>query len=161
MNSRHSLIWTSRGRSLPASWAFFKKSTSAPAESPNASSAFSNLKTFFSASATAADTDFGQTDFGHPYLADFGQADFGPNWCFSLLAFFFKKKQNNQMKKIQTPLRSPEGWGPQVELEGAKVCGGGGRGGRGKISRFFPSPAPTSFFFCLSGCLLVEFWWCF
>ena len=28
-------------------------------------------------------------------------------------------------------------------------------------SLFFPSPAPNSFFFCLSGCLHVEFWWCF
>ena len=24
-----------------------------------------------------AETDFGQTDFGHPYLTDFGQSDFG------------------------------------------------------------------------------------
>ena len=25
---------------------------------------------------------------------------------------------------------------------------------------FFPSPATISLFLCLSGCLLVEFWWC-
>ena len=30
-----------------------------------------------------------------------------------------------------------------------------------KISLFFPSPAAISFFFSLSGCLLVEFWCCF
>ena len=26
---------------------------------------------------TMAETDFGQTDFGHPYLTDFGQSDLG------------------------------------------------------------------------------------
>ena len=26
---------------------------------------------------TMAETDFGQTDFGHPYLTDFRQSDFG------------------------------------------------------------------------------------
>ena len=29
------------------------------------------------------------------------------------------------------------------------------------VALSFPSPALISFFFCLSGCLLVEFWWCF
>ena len=36
----------------------------------------------------------------------------------------------------------PEGWGPKFR------------------SFFFPSPATISLFFSLSGCLLVEFWWC-
>ena len=39
-------------------------------------------------------TDFGQTDFGHLYLTDVGQ-----NWCFNLLAFFFKKRTEQQKKK--------------------------------------------------------------
>ena len=30
-----------------------------------------------SATRGIAETDFGQTDFGHPYLTDFGQSDFG------------------------------------------------------------------------------------
>ena len=61
-----------------------------------------------------ADTDFGQTDFGHPYwptlakptlailnsptVAKSWVADFGQNWCFSLLAFFFKKKEQQDEK---------------------------------------------------------------
>ena len=70
--------------------------------------------------ASAAETDFGQTDFGHPYLTDFGQSDFGQtdfgqkkltdfgqplltdfgqNWCFSLLAFLLKKKKMKKKKK--------------------------------------------------------------
>ena len=38
------------------------------------------LITFFlsvSVTVWSAETDFGQTDFGHPYLTDFGQTDFG------------------------------------------------------------------------------------
>ena len=35
-----------------------------------------------------------------------------------------------------------EGWGAQ------------------NFALFFPSPVPISFFLSLSGCLLVEFWWC-
>ena len=43
-----------------------------------------------------------------------------------------------------------EGWG----VDGAP------KGEGPKISRFFSSPATISLFLCLSGCLLVEFWWC-
>ena len=43
----------------------------------------------------------------------------------------------------------PERWGPE---------GGGGRGA--KFRAFFPSPAAKFVIFSLSGCLLVEFWWC-
>ena len=84
-------------------------------------------------------TDFGQTDFGQPLLAEFGQTDFGQNWCCSLLASFFQKK-NDKMKKKQsmeeqTPeLWGPEGWGPEVW-------------GAQKFRAFFPSPATVSFFF--------------
>ena len=42
-----------------------------------------------------AETDFGQTDFGHPYLTDFGQSDCGQFYCFSVF-LFFKKRQNNE-----------------------------------------------------------------
>ena len=71
------------------------------------------------------------------------------------------------------PKGGPEGWGPK---------GGDPKGGGPKISRVFLSPDPFSFFFSLSGNLLVsffslwmssrvffpffggllvEFWWCF
>ena len=57
INFRHSLIWTSKGRSRAASRAFAstlcKQSTSAPEESPIASKAFSNLVTFNFASSMA------------------------------------------------------------------------------------------------------------
>ena len=50
-------------------------------------------------------------------MADFGKADFGPNWCFSLLAYVFKKKkkQQDEKKSIEEhdTLRGPEGWGPE------------------------------------------------
>ena len=39
--------------------------------------------------------------------------------------------------------------------------GGGPKGGEAKISRFFfPLLLPFSLLLSLSGCLLVEFWWC-
>ena len=81
------------------------------------------------------ETDFGQSIFGHfgtcPSM--FGQSNFG--------------QSNLGQKKIRPrrmlPRRvGPEGWEP-------------------KFSRFFfPSPATCSLFLSLSGCLLVEFWWC-
>ena len=43
-----------------------------------------------------ADADFGQTDLIDFGQSDFGQTDFGPNWCFSLQAFFFKKKNRTK-----------------------------------------------------------------
>ena len=39
-------------------------------------------------------------------------------------------------------------------------CGAEGWVGRQNFALFFPLP-PLSLFLCLSGCLLVEFWWCF
>ena len=50
---------------------------------------------------------------------------------------------------------APKGWG-------SEGWGGAPKGGEPEISRFFfPSPATISLFLCLSGCLVVEFWWCF
>ena len=60
----------------------------------------------------------------------------------------------------------PKGWGPNREKIGPRTVGapmGGGPEGWGAQNFalfFFPSPATISFFLCLSGCLLVEFW-CF
>ena len=80
--------------------------------------------------APKAETDFGQSDFGHPYWptltnSDFGQADFGPNWCFSILAFISKKKKTEQqeekMHRRTNTLRGPEGWGPEL-LGPRTVC---------------------------------------
>ena len=83
--------------------------------------------------AAAADADFGQTDFGHPYLTDFGQADFCPNWCFGLLA--------------RPSLHKGRGAGDPFEPAPRRV--GPRRVGREgpKNSRFFPSPATIN---CLS-----------
>ena len=140
-----------------------------------------------------AETDFGQTDFGHPYLTDFGQSDFGhpylakkndrlwqpsftefdQNLCGRLwpklvfqsfgLLFLKKIKQNNKMQK-KTQKNTPKG-APKTQKNGAAKGGASKgeawKGGGPKNSLFFSSPAPVSFFFCLSGCLLVEFWWCF
>ena len=52
---------------------------------------------------------------------------------------------------------APKGGTPNVGSEDGAPKGGGL-----KISCFFfSSPATISLFLCLSGCLLVEFWWCF
>ena len=52
----------------------------------------------------------------------------------------------------------PKGGGPK----GGGPKGGGPKGGVPKISLFFfPLPPQNSFFSSLSGCLLVECWWCF
>ena len=107
---------------------------------------------------------FGQTDFGEtkinrlwPTLIDRLWPKFGwptlakPTLAKKLvfqsfgLPFQKKKKQNNKMKKKHgrtNTLRGPEGWGAQ------------------NFALFFPSPATISLFLCLSGCLLVDFWWC-
>ena len=53
--------------------------------------------------------------------------------------------------------------GPQeVGFEGRRVGFRrvGQKGGRPKISHFFPLPPPFSFFSSLSGDPFVEFWWC-
>ena len=97
------------------------------------------------------DADFGQTDFGHPYLTDFGQTDFGQNWCFSLLAYFFKNERTTRWKNKAWKNKHPKGAAPK---------GGAPKGGGPKISRFFSLSATVSLFLCLSGCLLVELWWC-
>ena len=54
---------------------------------------------------------------------------------------------------------SGEGWAPKGGKGWGPGCGL--KGGRPKISRVCPSPAPFSLFFVsLSGGLLVNFWWC-
>ena len=56
---------------------------------------------------TLANSDFGQTDFGQPKLADFGQ---------SLLAFLFKKKNNKMKKQSMEETRkvgAPKGGAPK------------------------------------------------
>ena len=69
--------------------------------------------------------------------------------------FFSKKeteKQDNKMhRRTNTPLGPREGGTPRV---GARRVGGP------KFRAFFSSLATISLFLCLSGCLLVEFWWC-
>ena len=55
-----------------------------------------------------AETDFGQTDFGHPYLTDFGQTDFGQFYCFSIF-LFFKKRHNNEKNGRTSTLLGPKG----------------------------------------------------
>ena len=112
----------------------------------------------------AAETDFGQTDFGQFY-------------CFSIF-LFFKKKDRATKKHGRTSTLSegcrPKGGAPKGGPEprkggapkggapkGRAPKGGAPKGGGPKISRFFfPFPATISLFLCLSGCLLVEFWWC-
>ena len=51
--------------------------------------------------------------------------------------------------------RGPEGWGAQTW----KKWGPEGWGAQ-NFALFLPFPATISLFLCLSGCLLVEFWWC-
>ena len=70
-----------------------------------------------------AETDFGQTDFGHPYLTDFGQTDFGQ---FSVYFPVFPKGG------------APKGGAPKG---GAKGKGGGRMVGAQNFALFFPSPA--------------------
>ena len=116
-----------------------------------------------------ADADFGQTDFGQQILTDFGQnlggqADFGQNWCFSLLAFFSKKKEdNNKMRKKtwkNNHFGAPKGGAPKPrKMSGPEVAQKGGpEGGRPKVSRFFSISPPLFRSLCLSlGSPSVEF----
>ena len=93
----------------------------------------------------SAETDFGQSDFGHPYWptlanSDFGQTNFGPNWCFSLSG-----------ARAQTWKK----WGP--ETVGPRRVGPRRVGGP-KFRAFFLSP--TGFvlsFFSLLGVLSWNF----
>ncbi len=50
----------------------------------------------------------------------------------------------------------PEGWASK----GGAPKGGPRRVGAQNFALFLPFPATVSLFLCLSGCLLVEFWWC-
>ena len=67
----------------------------------------------------AAETDFGQSDFGHPCWptlakSDFGQADFGPSWCFSHLGAQKGGGPEGWGPRRVGPRRvGPEGWGPE------------------------------------------------
>ena len=60
-----------------------------------------------------------------------------------------------KMKKQSMEEQTPEGLGKR------RVVSPEGWGGPKFRVFFFPLPPPFSIFFCLSGCLLVEFWWCF
>ena len=82
------------------------------------------------------------------------------------------EEANKNLEKV-----GPEGWSPKGGAwkggalkggapkggawKGGAPKGGAPKGGEPKISRFFfPLPPQNSFFSSLSGCLLVEFWWC-
>ena len=64
---------------------------------------------------TGAETNFGQTDFGHPCLTDFGPNLGGrllPKLVFQSFCLFSKKKQKVKMNKCteeQTPFGAPKG----------------------------------------------------
>ena len=73
-----------------------------------------------------------------------------PTWAKPTLAQIGKKK--NKMKKTKHGRTNTRRVGPR------RV--GAPKGEGPQISRFFPFPATVSLFLCLSGCLLVEFWWC-
>ena len=55
----------------------------------------------------------------------------------------------------------PEGWGPKVAAPNSEKVWPPRVGGPKFRAYFFPLPPSFSLFLCLSGCLLVEFWWCF
>ena len=97
--------------------------------------------------AQSEGTDFDQSRFGHPDLTNFGQSIFGQSiWicvCHGGAPSVEPKPRKN---------RAPKGGVPK---------GGALKGGGPNISRFFPSTAPIFALLYLSGCLLVEFWWCF
>ena len=63
-----------------------------------------------------AETDFGQTYFGHPYFPTLAESDFGQFYCFSIFLFFFLKKRQNMQE--QAPFWAskggPQGWGRRV-----------------------------------------------
>ena len=94
--------------------------------------------------------DFGQTDFGQfkcfRVLTDFGQTDFGQFWCLVFWRWFGLPCVwwvcSGPLRR--TPLR-------RTPLRRTAQ----------NFALFLPFPATVSLFLCLSGCLLVEFWWCF
>ena len=119
------------------------------------------------------------TDFGKPTLAKPTLANFS---VFSVWAKFLNPKEPEPPR----PRDQHSDLNPQTQGEGAPHpsgplhalqahlfwrcwcwCGCGFGLRRTTFRRtaqnfalFFPLPPPFSLFFCLSGCLLVEFWWC-
>ena len=82
-----------------------------------------------------AETDFGQSDFGHPYWPDFGQFRLWPNqlWPTFNWPTLAKPAQGGVQKG-----RAPKGWGPErVALP--------------KCHAFSSLPGTVSLFLCLSG----------
>ena len=90
---------------------------------------------------TTAETDFGQTDFGHPYLTDFGQNLGGRLWpnrlwpklVFQSYVFLFQKKKEQQDVGPHHGLHPSqeggaskggalEGWGPEVWEKGSTLA---------------------------------------
>ena len=105
-------------------------------------------------------TDFGQpylTDFGHPYLTDFGQTNCGPNWCFSLVAFF-QKKRKEQQDLSGSP---PSGSHLRVFVLPCFIFHAAPKGGGAQnFALFFRLPPQCSFFLLSLWGPSVEFWWC-
>ena len=89
-------------------------------------------------------TEFGQADFGHPYFTEFGQADFGQIGCFSLT-----RRRRVGPRRVRPRRVGPRRVGPVPKGGGAQ-----------NFALFFPLPPTFSLLFCLSGCLLVDFWCC-
>ena len=83
---------------------------------------------------------------------------------FGLLKKTKQQDENKAWKNSHPKGGAPKGGAPIPEKWGPRRVGPRRVGprvwGAKNSAFFFSSPATISLFFCLSGCLLVEFWWC-
>ena len=112
------------------------------------------------------ETDFGQSRFGHPDLANFSQQPIlaSPILASPILAnpildlvcvSWWGPNPAPKVRASNGGVLKGRGVGPKPRKNRAPK---GGR--RGATFRVFFSPAPFSLFLSPSGSLLVEFWWC-
>ena len=120
-----------------------------------------NVHGFFSSTDPILCDKMEGTDFGHPDLTNFGQSNLGQ----SILGhrdFGPANLGQSQFGPIQFWIWCVS-WPPRVGPKPRKnraQQGGAPKGGEPNISSFFGS-VPPEISLSLSGCLLVEFWWCF
>ena len=116
--------------------------------------------------------DFGQTDFGQ---SDFGQSDFGQTDFDLCLCVFvcvcvcvcvccvcwFHGFRVGVSRFWFGHVRCPRDRPSRTALPGTALPGTALPGTAQNLLFFFPLPPQNSFCSSLSGCILVEFWWCF
>ena len=122
-------------------------------------------------------TNFGQSPFGRRDLTNFGQSNFFGHLGFGPAIFLANPFLTNpsgsvcvchgraqRVEPIPRKNRALKGGAQTQKKSGPKGRGPKGGAPKGRWPKiscfFFLLPLPFSLFLSLSGCLLVEFWWC-